>query len=173
MSNMVFIAVGANIDPEQNILKGLELLAEHVLLVAASDFYRTKAQGGPDQPDFINGVIKIKTDLPARTLKFGLLRKIEQQLGRVRTADKNAPRPLDLDILLYADMVIEAADLHIPDPQIEAYAFVYLPLLELEPELVLPPRGRKLKDLARRGDSCQGMSKMVELSQIIKARCVS
>jgi 2-amino-4-hydroxy-6-hydroxymethyldihydropteridine diphosphokinase len=173
MSSTVFIGVGANIQPERNILKGLDLLSERVLLVAASTFYSSKALGEAAGPDFINGVVKIKTDLPARQLKFDLLRKIEDQLGRVRSSDKNAPRPLDFDILLYDDLVIDSQDLMIPDPQIERYPFVYIPLLELEPELVLPPRGRKLKDLVRMSNSCQNMSKMVELSKIIKERCVS
>ncbi len=171
MSSTVFIGVGANINPEDNILKAVQLLGQQVKLLDSSFFYRSKAAGRTDQPDFINGVLKIATDIPPVRLRFDVLRKIETQLGRVRTDDKNAPRPIDLDILLYGELVKLEEQIRIPDPQLQAYAFVYIPLLELEPGLVLPGGRQKLKELVEMGNSCNKLVKMVEFSTLVKERC--
>ncbi|MBN1797509.1 MAG: 2-amino-4-hydroxy-6-hydroxymethyldihydropteridine diphosphokinase [Spirochaetales bacterium] len=171
MSGAVFIGVGANINPEANILKAVQLLGRQVKLLDSSFFYRSKAAGKEDQPDFINGVLKITTEINPGELKFDVLRKIEAQLGRVRTKDKNAPRPIDLDILLYGGVVKLEEQIRIPDPHIQTYDFVYVPLLELEPELVLPDSKQKLKALVEIDKSCHKLVKMVEFSALVKERC--
>jgi 2-amino-4-hydroxy-6-hydroxymethyldihydropteridine diphosphokinase len=171
MPRIVYLGVGGNINPEENILKAARLLAARVSPLGCSWFYRSKAVGNPAQPDFINGVFKIGTDIPPLGLKFDVLRVIEESLGRVRTPDKNAPRPLDFDILLYGDMVMDDPRLTLPDPHITRYPFVFIPLLELAPELVLPPTGKKLKDLVNPDIYCHKLVKMVEFSLALKERC--
>ena len=142
-----FVSVGANIDPEHNVVEALRLLRQRVRVTGVSTFYRTKAIGRPQQQDFLNGVCKVTTDIVPRSLKFDVLRDIEQQLGRVRTADKYAARTIDLDVILHGTAVIDEPDLHIPDPDIRTRAFVGVPLLELAPELRLPDTGEALATL--------------------------
>ncbi|MCE5185141.1 MAG: 2-amino-4-hydroxy-6-hydroxymethyldihydropteridine diphosphokinase [Planctomycetaceae bacterium] len=133
-----FVAVGSNIEPRENIPKALRLLSESVLIADISTFYRNPAWDRPRQSDYINGVIKIATSYDARALKFDVLRRIEAELGRVRTADKYAARTIDLDLILYGDLSIDEADLKLPDDNIAKRPFIALPLLELVPGLVLP-----------------------------------
>ncbi len=139
-----FVAVGSNIRPQENIRRALTLLNAHVSIVAVSTFYRTPAVDRPEDPDFANGVLRIRTARPPRAVKFEVLRPIEDQLGRVRSADKYAPRTIDLDLILYGALVLDAPDLHLPDATIRAYPFVAIPLLELAPDLILPDTGTPL-----------------------------
>lgn len=140
----VFLAVGSNIDPERNILEALQRIQRHARVTGVSTLYRTEPLDRPDQPPFLNGVWRVATPTPARTFKFDGLRRIEQELGRVRTADKHAPRTIDLDIILYGHAVIDEPDLRIPDPELRRYPFIFVPLLELAPDLVLPDTGERL-----------------------------
>ena len=142
----VFIAVGSNIEPHENIERALTTLNSQIAVMAISNFYRTAAVDRPDQPDFLNGVIKIQTDIPARKLKFELLRKIEDLLGRLRSEDKFAARTIDLDLILYGSSVINEPGLHLPDPAIRSYPFVAIALLELAPDLILPDTNTRLSD---------------------------
>jgi 2-amino-4-hydroxy-6-hydroxymethyldihydropteridine diphosphokinase len=148
LSTRAFIAVGSNIDPERNIEAAIELMARELRLVGVSTFYRTAALGPPGQPDFLNGVVAVETELEPRQLKRSLLERIESELGRTRTEDKYAPRSIDLDLVLYGDLTSSDEGLVLPDPEIPERAFLALPLLELEPDLVLPGTGRPLRELA-------------------------
>jgi 2-amino-4-hydroxy-6-hydroxymethyldihydropteridine diphosphokinase len=143
----VYIGVGSNINPRQNIERALDLLGERISITAVSPFYASRAVGGRGQPDFINGVLAAATTLPARELKYGLLRVVEERLERRRTADKNAARTIDLDVLLYGDLVIDEPGLTVPDAGLRAYPFVARPLLDLDEETVLPDCGERLLDL--------------------------
>lgn len=138
----VFIGIGSNIDPDTNVPRAIKLLRRDVHILAISTFYRTEAIGRSDQPPFYNGVVSIETDLSPTELKHCVLRRIEEELGRVRTDDKCAPRTIDLDILLY-DMLAESVD-----SDIEKRAFLAIPLYELAPDLVLPGLDRSIKDIA-------------------------
>jgi 2-amino-4-hydroxy-6-hydroxymethyldihydropteridine diphosphokinase len=139
-----FIAVGSNIQPEKNISAALLALKEYLTIITISNFYKTAAVGTATQPDFLNGVIKIKTTHPPREIKFDILRKIEERLGRIRTADKFAARTIDLDLILYGTLIIDDPDLCLPDPTIRTYPFVAIPLLELAPYLILPDSAKPL-----------------------------
>lgn len=151
----VFIAVGSNIEPEANVLAALELLQQHVRVIGVSTLYRTAPVGRPDQAAFINGVWRVATAMPPRTLKFDLLRAVEVQLGRVRTPDKYAPRTIDLDVVLYGSLVIDEPGLRIPDPDIRTRPFIAVPLLELDPHCVLPDTGEFLAAIVRPDDRDQ------------------
>lgn len=144
-----FIAVGSNIEPEQNLLTALDRLKAKVPVKAVSTVYRTEPVGRPEQPSFLNGVWKILTPLPPRALKFDVLRPLEAALGRVRSEDRYAPRTIDLDILLYGNAVIREPGLEIPDPDLCRRPFLAAGVLELAPGLVLPDTGEPLHELMR------------------------
>jgi dihydroneopterin aldolase/2-amino-4-hydroxy-6-hydroxymethyldihydropteridine diphosphokinase len=146
----VFIGVGSNLEPRQHILQALEELNAIIPVTLVSTHYQTEPLGDLPQDHYINGVWQLETDWPPDTLKFDLLRKIEKSLKRERGLDKNAPRTIDLDILLYGDLVIEQPGLTIPDPHLMTRDFLALPLFELAPELVLPGTGLLLSEVIDR-----------------------
>lgn len=163
----VFISVGSNIEPEKNIVGALEQLKQYVDVIAVSTFYQTKAIDRPTQADFANGVFHIQTDISPRKLKFDILRKIESDLGRIRSEDKYADRAIDLDIAIYGDMVINEPDLMIPDRDIRKRPFIAIPLLELSPSLILPDTREMLSSLdIIKTES--GMKPNNELTKILK-----
>jgi dihydroneopterin aldolase/2-amino-4-hydroxy-6-hydroxymethyldihydropteridine diphosphokinase len=145
----VFVSVGSNIDPEDNVLRALRLLAGRVSVAGISTVYLTQPEGRPDQPQFYNCVVEAETGFPPRELKHRVLRKIEDELGRKRTGDAFAPRTIDLDLILYDDVVMETEELTLPDPAIPVRPFLALPLYELAPDLALPGSGLRVADAAR------------------------
>lgn len=145
-----YIGIGSNILPEANIKAAIRLLACRVRLADFSTFYRTPAEGRPEQPDYVNGVVVIETDLSPEALKHEVLRPIEHQLGRRRTGDKFEPRPIDLDILVHGSHQVRTADLHLPAEDIENRAFVAIPLSEVAPDLTLPGTGVSVGEIAAR-----------------------
>lgn len=145
-----YIGVGANLSPEDNIEAALARLATEVRIVAISTFYRTPAEARPEQPDYLNGVVAVETDLPARELKERVLGAIERRLGRQRSADKYAARPIDLDLLLYGSLSTTSSELRLPSPDIEERAFVAVPLAEIAPDLRVPGSERSAGDIAAR-----------------------
>jgi len=142
----MFVAVGSNVDPEENVVRGLRLLGAEVHLRNVSTFYRTPALDRPRDPPFANGVIEVDSELDPFEMK-ALLRRVELTLGRERTDDPYAPRTLDLDLLLHGDQVLSKNGVNLPHPDIRARAFVAIPLLELAPELVLPDSGTPLRSV--------------------------
>jgi 2-amino-4-hydroxy-6-hydroxymethyldihydropteridine diphosphokinase len=137
----VYIALGSNLgDRVANLLLARErIVSPHVRLVRASSIYETAPRDVLDQPWFLNQVVAAETTLFPRQLLARLLR-IEQEMGRRRTVDKG-PRVIDLDILLFGDVVIHAAGLEIPHPRMAERRFVLEPLAELAAGL-RPPRSR-------------------------------
>lgn len=144
----MFVAVGSNIEPEVNVKKGLAKLAARTAVRGVSTFYRTRPLGRPEQDSFINGVVEVETGLGPRELK-GVLREIEAECGRLWTEDKYAPRTLDLDVIVYGDLVISEEGLTLPDPEVPARPFLAVPLAELAPGMTLAGDGRKMSELAR------------------------
>lgn len=130
-----YVSLGSNIEPEANIPRALELLAGKVRLGGLSTFYRTEPVGPEGQPPFINGVAQVATDLPPRALKFDVLRAIEAALGRQRGPDRYAPRPIDLDLLVYGDFNVDEPDLVLPDPDLTERPYLAAALADLDPEL--------------------------------------
>jgi len=143
-----FLSLGSNIDPAENIKRALGLLASHADITGISTVYLTPAEDRPEQPSYYNCVIEIETEIPPVEFKYSILREIEKELGRERTEDKFAARPIDLDLILYNDMVIENEGLTLPDPQISRRAFIALPLHELSPGLRLPGSGVSIAEIA-------------------------
>lgn len=141
------IGVGSNIEPETNVLRALDLLRACCRVLATSTFYRTPAIDRPEQPDYLNGVWRAETTLSPRDLKFRVLRRIEEQLGRVRGYDRYAPRTIDLDVLLCGRQRVNDPDCRVPAPEIRSRPFLAAGLLELEPRAVLPDTGEPLAAL--------------------------
>lgn len=129
-----FVSVGANIEPERNIRAALMALQERTRVVGSSTFYRTQPIGRCDQPWYVNGVWRIETEVPASQMKTAVLQPIEGGLGRVRTGDRDSPRTIDLDLVLYGDLVVNEEALTLPHPDI-ARPFVYFPVVELLAEM--------------------------------------
>lgn len=135
MDKTAYLALGANIgDKEENLRRAVALLREGGCEVtAASSLYITKPVGLIDQPDFLNAVIRIKTALDSHDL-LDLCRRIEQIMGRKRTI-LWGPRVIDIDILLYEDVVLDEKELVIPHPRMLERAFVMVPLAEIAPDV--------------------------------------
>jgi len=148
----VLIALGSNIERERNLPQALAMLRRHprIALVAASPFYESLPLGGNGgQPAYFNAAALVETDLEPAALKE-VFRGIENRLGRVRTADKYAPRPIDLDIAYYGQQVFELDGRRIPDPEAVRFPHIAVPLADVAPDWVHPQFGETLRELADR-----------------------
>ena len=149
----VYLSLGSNIQPEQNLDKAIRLLRTRCEVVALSSLYRTPPQGFIEQANFLNMAVRITTDLEPITLKKEVLDWIESELGRQRDPlNKNAPRTIDLDISLWDEAVLEYGDKpwRVPDPDILRFAHVTVPLAELAPDYVHPLEKITLAHIAGR-----------------------
>ncbi|NHC05158.1 2-amino-4-hydroxy-6-hydroxymethyldihydropteridine diphosphokinase [Azonexus fungiphilus] len=141
--SLAYIALGANLgDPAATVNAAFAALDRlpHSRLLAKSALYRTAPVGIADQPEFVNAAARLETTLAPEALLDALL-DIEQVFGRVR-AERNGPRTLDLDLLLYDELRLATPRLILPHPRLHLRAFVLQPLAELAPDLALPGRGR-------------------------------
>ena len=141
-----YIGIGSNIQPQRFIVMALERLRQTLRICAISPFYRTRAVGTAlGQDDFINGMIEIETNLSAHKLKFDVLREIEFELGRLKDMPKHAPRNIDLDLILFGNEIIK--DLNVPEPEILERPYVFVPLLDLAPNVMIPGETKALSEL--------------------------
>ena len=147
--NRVFVALGSNINSEHNMREAVRRLSSRCRLLAVSPVYETAPVGKIDQPSFLNAAALLETNLTAAELKTQVLQAIEQELGRVRTEDKNAPRTIDLDISLFNEEVFDLGHRHIPDPEIVKYLHIAGPLADLAPNQRHPETGQTLGQIAR------------------------
>jgi 2-amino-4-hydroxy-6-hydroxymethyldihydropteridine diphosphokinase len=154
MLHIAYIGLGSNLeDPVSQLRRAFADLdgLPDTRLVVRSSLYRSAPLGCPDQshfssqPDFVNAVAKIATGLSPQALLQALL-NIEYQHGRERTF-RNAPRTLDLDVLLYDDLQLQEDDLTVPHPQMHRRAFVLQPLLEIAPGVSIPGVGQAQQSL--------------------------
>jgi 2-amino-4-hydroxy-6-hydroxymethyldihydropteridine diphosphokinase len=140
-----YIGLGSNLGERESMIRqALEALSSlpGTELLRASSLYDTEPVGEVDQPNFLNAVAEVETELPPQQLLWNL-QLIEKRLGRERTR-RWGPRVIDLDLLLYADEVIEEPSLRVPHPELARRAFVLVPLVELEPQLVHPVTGETM-----------------------------
>jgi 2-amino-4-hydroxy-6-hydroxymethyldihydropteridine diphosphokinase len=149
--NQVVVLFGSNIDKERNLPAAVQLLREFCRVVALSPVYETAPVGLRQQPNFLNVAALVKTDLGPEDLKAQVLSIIETRLHRVRTTDKNAPRTIDADIILFNDTVQEwVSDRQLPDPDLEEFPHVAVPVADLLPHAAHPATGEPLPALAKR-----------------------
>lgn len=136
----VYIALGSNLaDPLHQVQSALNALAElpQTQLIATSSLYRTPPLGPQDQPDYLNAVVALDTDLPAERL-LDHTQKIELEHGRVRKDERWGPRTLDLDILLFGNDVINTERLTVPHYDMKNRSFMLYPLAEIAPDVHFP-----------------------------------
>jgi 2-amino-4-hydroxy-6-hydroxymethyldihydropteridine diphosphokinase len=139
MTNTVYISLGSNLEnPRQQVITAVNELKQHpgIRVTAISPWYRSQPMGPQDQPDYINGVARLETELDPEQL-LAALQAIENAHQRIRTVRWGA-RTLDLDILLFGTDMINLPHLQIPHPGMTTRNFVLLPLADIAPELVLP-----------------------------------
>lgn len=131
---------------------------------AVSHAYEAEPVGAPGTPVFLNAAARVRTSLPPGRLRREVIRPLEERLGRVRTADPNAPRTIDIDIALVEDLTIADPDagVSIPDPEIPLRAHLALPLAELAPHLAPPALGASLRELAERHRDAPGIRRLDE-----------
>lgn len=137
--HIVYLGLGSNIEPETYLPRAVTALRQQVKILCISSAWHAPALGTAS-PDFLNAVIKIETEHSLDELKNGILRPIEASLGRRRGADKNAPRTIDIDILIFDDQI--------DDPHIWDYAHLAVPLAECHPELADPSTNRTINQVS-------------------------
>ncbi len=138
------VGLGANLgEREETLRRALELIAQTAgtEVVAVSSFRETDPVGHLDQPRFLNAAAELETSLTPRGLLEALL-ALERELGRTREGPRFGPRTVDLDLLLYGAVLLDEPGLTLPHPRLHERRFALEPLVELDPELVVPGRGR-------------------------------
>ena len=150
--HQVYLSLGANLgNRHANILQALQYVQTRTSIKKLSSFYETEPVGYSDQPKFLNITCRLETELsPADLLHF--LKWIEKRMGR-QAAFRNAPRPIDIDILLYDELILKNLDLQLPHPRLPERAFVLVPLEEIAPDLVHPGLHITVRELLNRVDA--------------------
>jgi 2-amino-4-hydroxy-6-hydroxymethyldihydropteridine diphosphokinase len=147
-----FVSLGSNLGDRAALLAfAVEALGSsaEIHVEAVSALYETDPIGPPPQRAYLNAVVQLRTGLAPRALLRGLL-AIEERAGRTRSGVRDEPRRLDLDLLLYDDLVLDEPGLVVPHPRLHQRAFALEPLCDLAADLVHPGRGESIESLARR-----------------------
>ncbi len=135
----LILLLGSNINPEANIEAALNILNKEFFITRKSSAWESLPVGSPGA-HYLNQAIGILTNLPLEEIRFQKLRQIEAKLGRIRGANKNAPRTIDIDVILDKCQII--------DEKVWQFAFVCIPVSQLEPDLANPETGQILSDRA-------------------------
>jgi GTP cyclohydrolase-4 len=142
----VYLALGSNMgNRKQNLTEAINYLSQRLQVVTLSSIYDTEPVGNVDQPRFLNMVCRVYTTLEPNAL-LALAKGIESKMGRA-FGKINAPRPIDIDILIYGDLVLNTRELVIPHPRMAKRAFVLVPLAEIAPGQKHPTSGKTIKHL--------------------------
>lgn len=144
------VALGSNIRPELHLPSAVKELASLGTGLRASGVWESAPVGFVDQPNFCNAVVRLRTLLPPLEIRLRL-REIEERLGRVRDPlNKNGPRTIDLDLVLYGDVVANSNGLVLPDHELPTRPFLAVPAAEVAPDMTFPLTGEILSKLAGR-----------------------
>lgn len=138
--HQVCLLLGSNIQPERNLPLALHQLQDQLTILLISDVWETHSVGSAG-PNFLNAALLAKTPLEQKTLKIQVLTPLEVKMGRVRSADKNAPRPIDLDIILFDGRIL--------DPTLWHFAHRAVPVAEIQPD-IHSETGVSLKEVAEK-----------------------
>lgn len=145
-----YLGLGSNLDtPIEQLREARRAIANVIDIeeMAFSNLYRSPPMGSQNQPDYVNAVMAIKTNLPPLTL-LSTLQHIENEHGRIRK-ERWGARTLDLDILLFGDQILDFPDLIVPHYGMTERAFVLYPLFEIAPDLIIPKHGSLAELVAR------------------------
>jgi 2-amino-4-hydroxy-6-hydroxymethyldihydropteridine diphosphokinase len=162
LREQAFISIGSNIQPERHLVLAVRRLAECGRVCAVSNVYENPAVGPPGQPDFLNAAALLDTEYSAADLR-GRLTEIENSLGRERTADKFAPRTIDLDICLFGALVHDGPESIVPDPDILTRGYLAVTLAELDSGFRHPVTHESLGDIAERMRGIAELKKRTDL----------
>lgn len=146
MPSTIFLGLGSNLgDRQANLLAAAQSLPPKITLTASSPIYETEPWGYLEQAKFLNQVLQANTSLsPLELLTY--LKAIEKEIGRTPTF-KNGPREIDIDILLYDDVILESPDLTIPHPRLHQRAFMLIPMNDLAEDLIHPVHLKTIRHL--------------------------
>ena len=150
-----YVALGSNIDPARHLPEAVRRLEDALGVEAASTAYETEPIDAPGTPRFLNAAVRVPWTGTPHGLRERVLRRIEAALGRVRTDDPNAPRTIDLDLVLVPGLILEdpGGRLWLPDPELECRAHLAVPLAEIAPGEVHPRSGQTMAEIARALDA--------------------
>jgi 2-amino-4-hydroxy-6-hydroxymethyldihydropteridine diphosphokinase len=163
MAHRIYLGLGSNLGDRKSFLdSAISTLVPAVRVSRLSPIYETDPWGYSDQDDFLNMVVEAETDLGPKQLLV-LLKGIEVKLGR-KTRFRNGPREIDIDILLYDDLILEEAGLRIPHPRLPERAFMLIPLADLAPDLEIPGVGKTVSELLKNLDP-SGIRKLTDAQQ--------
>jgi len=147
--NRIFLALGSNIRPEYYLPQAVRLLSEHGVVSGRSSVWQSKPVGDKNQADFLNAAVLLETSSDAPEILSEVIAGIESKLHRVRDPDnKNGPRTIDIDLVLFNDKQLQIGHRIIPDPDIVHRDFLAVPLAELAPEYCVPGLGKNLAQIA-------------------------
>lgn len=147
--NQVFLALGSNIRPAHYLPRAVELLAEQGTILGKSSVWQSKPVDESNQADFLNAAVLMETSLSASTFRLEVIAEIERQLDRVRDpGNKNGPRTIDIDLVLFNEEKLHVEHRIIPDPEIMNRVFLAKPLAELAPDYCIPGQTKTLSQIA-------------------------
>lgn len=146
--HLALLSLGSNIDPEKNLAAAVRELARFGRVLRVSAVWESPPLESPGGPHFLNAALSLETPLSARELKETAISGIESALGRVRGSDRNAPRTIDIDIMLFDRQRLRIARRTIPDPEVLERPFVAIPLAEIAPQYIHPGTGETLAEIA-------------------------
>ncbi|MBP1707681.1 MAG: dihydropteroate synthase/2-amino-4-hydroxy-6-hydroxymethyldihydropteridine diphosphokinase [Chloroflexi bacterium] len=151
----VYLGLGSNLGERGlHLSQAMDFLSQRIKIEKESPIYDTAPVGNPNQPRFLNMVIRVSTRLPANTLLF-MAKGIEAKLGRVPV---DTPRPIDIDILFYGDQIINnPPQLIVPHPRLAERAFVLVPLADIAPDLLHPVKKKTIKQLLAEVEGREGV----------------
>jgi len=166
---IAYLGLGSNLGNRQrNLAQALELMSKKVEVQRISSIYETEPVGYEQQPLFLNLVCRVSTMLLPEEL-LGFLKEIENSLGR-KSSFRNAPRPIDIDILFYDDVVMESRELTIPHPRLAERAFVLMPLAEVASGLVHPAKRKTVEQLLQELGGVSGVQKWGQGEELLNRR---
>ena len=164
-----YLGLGSNLgDRKLNLTWALKLLAKSVKVEQVSSIYETEPVGYEPQPLFLNAVCRISTKLTPEHL-LRLAKTIEKRIGRIPSF-RNAPRPIDIDIIFYDDKVVTSRDLTIPHPRLAERAFILVPLAEIAPKLVHPESAKTVKELLDNLGAIAGVRRWAGSEEVMNRR---